>query len=82
MRHPTSAYLNNGLEQEHQGIKSRYRSMRGFKCPQFAARFCRAYDELRNSLRLSSRHHHLAADQRRLRFLHRAVTVLGILETA
>ena len=51
VRHRTSAYLNNRLEQDHRGIKGRYRPMRGFKCPRSAARFCRAYDELRNFLR-------------------------------
>ena len=83
VRHRTSAYLNNRLEQDHRGIKGRYRSMRGFKCPRSAARFCRAYDELRNFLRPRSRHHqHVPADPRRLRFLRRTVTVLGILATA
>ncbi len=51
VRHRCSRYLNNRLEQDHRGIKGRYRSMRGFKCPRSAARFCRAYDELRNFLR-------------------------------
>ena len=55
VRHRTSAYLNNRLEQDHRGIKGRYRSMRGFKCPRSAARFCRGYDELRNFLRPRSR---------------------------
>jgi transposase-like protein len=83
VRHRTSAYLNNRLEQDHRGIKGRYRSMRGFKCPRSAARFCRAYDELRNVLRPHSRHHqHVPADCRRLQFLRRAVTVLAILEAA
>src|SRR5215212_7873236 len=41
VRHRTSAYLNNRLEQDHRGIKARYRPMRGFKCPRSAARFCR-----------------------------------------
>ena len=31
VRHRTSRYLNNGLEQDHRGIKGRYRCMRGFK---------------------------------------------------
>src|SRR3978361_462339 len=57
VRHRTSAYLNNRLEQDHRGIKGRYRPMCGFKCPRSAARFCRAYDELRNFLRPRSRHH-------------------------
>jgi len=53
VRHRTSRYLNNKLEQDHQGIKGRYRPMRGFKCSRSAARFCRDADELRNFLRLS-----------------------------
>src|SRR5512133_1116973 len=83
VRHRTSASLNNRLEQDHRGIKGRYRPMRGFKCPRSAARFCLAYDELRNFLRLRSRHHqHVPADRRRLLFLRRTVAVLGILEAA
>ena len=67
----------------HRGIKGRYRPMRGFKCPRSAARFCRAYDELRNFLRLRSRHHqHVPADRRRLLHLRRTVTVLAILQAA
>ncbi|MBS0640780.1 MAG: DDE-type integrase/transposase/recombinase, partial [Proteobacteria bacterium] len=31
-RHRTNRYLNNRLEQDHRGIKGRYRPMRGFKC--------------------------------------------------
>ena len=83
VRHRTSRYLNNRLEQDHRGIKGRYRSMRGFKCPRSAARFCRAYDELRNFLRLRSRpHQHVPADRRRLLHLRRSVTVLAILQAA
>src|SRR4051812_49605152 len=83
VRHRTSAYLNNRLEQDHRGIKGRYRSMRGFKCPRSAARFCRAYDELRNFLRPRSRHNrYVPADRRRLQFLRRTATVLAILQAA
>src|SRR5215212_2902759 len=83
VRHRTSAYLNNRLEQDNRGIKGRYRSMRGFKCPRSAARFCRAYDELRNFLRPRSRHNQsVPADGRKLQFLCRAMTVLGMLEVA
>ena len=83
VQHRTSRYLNNRLEQDHRGIKGRYRSMRGFKCPRSASRFCRAYDELRNFLRPRSRHHqHVPADCRRLQFLCRTVTVLTILQAA
>lgn len=81
--HRTSRYRNNGLEQDHRGLKGRYRSMRGFKCPRSAARFCRGYDELRNHLRPRTRHNqHIPAARRRLQFLRRTATVLSILETA
>src|ERR671921_1155798 len=50
--HRTSAYKNNGLEQDHRGIKGRIRCMRGFKSFASAERFCRSHDELRNFLRL------------------------------
>src|SRR5215213_9937914 len=83
VRHRTRAYLNNRLEQDHRGIKGRYRPMRGFKCPRSAARFCHAYDELRNFLRPRSRpHQHVPADCRRLQFLLRSMTVLAILQAA
>ena len=83
VRHRTSRYLNNPLEQDHRGIKGRYRPMRGFKCPRSAARFCRAYDELRNVLRPHSRHNqYVPADRRRLLHLWRTATVLAILQAA
>ncbi len=83
VRHRTSRCLNNRLEQDHRGIKGRYRPMRGFKCPRSAARFRRGHDELRSFLRLRSRHHqHVPADRRRLLPLRRTVTALGILEAA
>jgi putative transposase len=83
VRYRTGAYLNNRLERDHQGIKGRYRPMWGSKCPRSAARFCRAYDELRTFLRLRSRHHqHVPADGRRLLHLHRTATVLAILQAA
>ena len=53
--HRTSRYLNNRLEQDHRGIKGRYRGMRGFKNFGSAARFCDAYDGLRDYLRSRSR---------------------------
>jgi putative transposase len=83
VRHRTSRYLNNRLEQDHRGIKGRYRPMRGFKCPRSAARFCRGYDELRNFLRLRSRHSQpVPASRRRLLHLRRAAAVLAILKAA
>ena len=83
VRHRTSRYLNNRLEQDHRGLKGRYRPMRGFKCPRSAARFCRGHDELRNLLRPRSRHNqHVPADRRRVLFLRRIATVLAILKAA
>ena len=49
--HRTNKYLNNRLEQDHRGIKQRYYPMRGFGSFTSAARFCCAFDELRNYLR-------------------------------
>src|SRR3954466_16149241 len=49
--HRTSQYKNNVIEQDHRGVKGRYRSMRGFKNFDAAQRFCRAFDEVRNFLR-------------------------------
>jgi transposase-like protein len=51
VEHRTSQYKNNVLEQDHRGIKGRYRPMRGFKAFGAAQRFCRAFDEVRNLLR-------------------------------
>ena len=53
--HRTSRYLNNRLEQDHRGIKGRYKGMRGFKNFDSAQRFCDAYDGLRDYLRPRSR---------------------------
>src|SRR5580704_7813254 len=43
VRHRTSIYLNNRLEQDHRGIKGRIRCMRGFTEHEAADRFCREY---------------------------------------
>ena len=51
VEHRTSQYKNNVIEQDHRGIKGRYRPMRGFKNFDAAHRFCRAFDEIRNFLR-------------------------------
>lgn len=51
VQHRTNTYLTNRLEQDHRGIKQRYYPMHGFGNFDSAARFCSAFDELRNSLR-------------------------------
>jgi putative transposase len=52
--HRTNKYLNNRLEQDHRGVKQRYYPMHGFGNFGSAARFCCAFDELRNYFRLHS----------------------------
>ncbi len=51
VQHRTSRYMNNRMEQDHRGIKQRYYPLRGFGSFDAAARFCPAYDELRDHLR-------------------------------
>ena len=81
--HRTSAYKNNGLEQDHRGIKGRIRCMRGFKGFRSAERFCRSHDELRDFLRLRARHNqHVPATRRRRLHLRRATAALAILVAA
>jgi transposase-like protein len=81
--HRTSRYLNNHLEQDHRGIKGRYRPLRGFKNVASAQRFCCAYDELRHALRPPSpRSRRLSLGERRWFHLRRVTRLLGILEQA
>lgn len=75
VRHRTNRYLNNRLEQNHRGLEGRYWPMLGFSS-QSAARFCRAYDELRNDLRpRTRRNQHVPAFRRRMLFLQRTLMV-------
>uniref|UniRef100_UPI003C78D1F7 DDE-type integrase/transposase/recombinase n=1 Tax=Roseomonas chloroacetimidivorans TaxID=1766656 RepID=UPI003C78D1F7 len=81
--HRTSVYRNNGLEQDHRGIKGRIRCMRGFKSFISAERFCRSYDELRNHFRPRRRYNqHVPANRRRVLHLRRAAAALAILAAA
>lgn len=62
--------MNNRIEQDHRGIKSRYKPMLGFKSFESAAIFCTTYDEARQHFRcqsvmketktLSERHDHFS----------------------
>ena len=83
VKHRTNQYLNNRIEQDHRGIKGRYGPMRGFKSHEFASRFCRSFDELRNHLQARSRRsRNLPTNARRHRFLTRGIVALRILEAA
>jgi putative transposase len=83
VRHRTSAYLNNRLEQDHRGIKGRIRCMRRFKSHDAAERFCREHGELRNLLR-PRRHHNqiVSASLRRARFAKATCIALNIMQNA
>jgi transposase-like protein len=72
VKHRTSRYMNNRLEQDHRGIKQRYYPMRGFGSFDAAARFCTAHDELRDHFRNRRQLNELVplSEQRRL-FLER-----------
>jgi putative transposase len=80
--HRTSAFKNNGLEQDHRGIKGRIRCMRGFKSFASAQRFCRGHDELRDFLRPRTRHNQIVPAHRRRLHLRRATAALAILVAA
>ena len=83
VRHRTSVYPNNRLEQDHRGIKGRIRCMRGFKEHEAADRFCREHDELRNFRRSRSRHNqYIPAARRRRHFLHNARIAIGVMQIA
>ncbi len=53
--HRREQYLNNFMEQDHRGVKQRYYPMRGFGSFASAARFCSAFDEVRDFFRSRSR---------------------------
>ena len=84
IRHRTSCYLNNRLEQDHRGIKGRCRPMLGLKSDaSAAARLCRCYDELRNFFRYRSRmRQHVSAATRRWQHMRKTAIALHILATA
>jgi putative transposase len=83
VRHRTSAYLNNRIEQDHRGIKGRIRCMRGFKSHEAADRFCREHGELRHLLRLRRRHNQtVSVSLRRSRFTKGAEIALTIMQSA
>jgi putative transposase len=74
VQYRSSKYLNNHLEQDHRGIKQRYYPMHGFGNFDSAARFCSAFDELRNYF--SFRSHSTMGEpasrsEQRRAFLHR-----------
>ena len=45
-KHRDNKYMNNRIEQNHRGIKSRYKPMKGFKDTVCALIFCTAFEEI------------------------------------
>ena len=83
VQHRTNKYRGNCLEQDHQGIKQRYYPMRGFGTFASAARFCCAFDEVRNYFRLR---YPIGApislsEQQRV-FLQRLAALMALIQTA
>jgi putative transposase len=81
--HRTNRYLNNDLEQDHRGIKQRYRPMCGFKAFATAACFCRVFDEIRAFLRPQShRNQPVTLAQRRAIHQDRFAQLMGMMAAA
>jgi len=54
-KHRDSKYMNNRMEQDHRGIKSRYKVMKGFKNMFSALIFCTAFEEIRQLFRMKNK---------------------------
>jgi putative transposase len=81
--HRMNTYLNNRLEQDHRGIQQRYYPMRGFGCFEAAARFCCAFDELRNYLRpRPTMGEPISLPEQRRVFLQRLVALKALIQAA
>jgi putative transposase len=79
--HRTNKYLNNRLEQDHRGVKQRYYPMHGFENFDSAARFCSAFDELRNYLRPRfTMEKPVSLSEQRQAFLDRLATLKEVLQ--
>ena len=78
VQHRQNQYLNNRMEQHHRPIKQRYYPMLGFGRFESASRFCTAFDELRNYLRVTgSSHDRITAAEKRTVFSARWSTLMA-----
>ncbi len=81
--HRCNRYLNNRLEQDHRGIKQRYYPMRGFGSLASAARFCRAFDEVRQFFRVrTTMKQKVSLVQQREMFRQRLNTLKALVQVA
>jgi DDE domain len=74
--HRQSQYLNNRIEQDHRALKQRYYPMLGFGRLASAERFCAAFEELRQYLRVKPGRGVTLAE-RRLVFVNRWQTLMA-----
>ena len=81
--HRTNRYLNNHVEQDHRGIKQRYRPTCGLKSFATAASVCRAFDEIRAFLRPQS-HRNQTLTLAHRRHIHQArfAQLMGMMAVA
>lgn len=80
--HRHNRYLNNRMEQNRRPIKQRYYPILGFASFESASRFCTAFDELRNYLRVCATDgEHVPADVRMKIFTDRWSTLMTELST-
>ena len=78
MLHRHSQYLNKRMEQNHRYIKQPYYPMLGFGRFESASRFCTAFNELRNYLRVTdSNHDRITAAEKRTVFSARWSTLMA-----
>jgi transposase-like protein len=82
VHHRTNQYLNNGLEQDHRGIKQRDYPIHGFKNFASASRFCRTFDELRHSFRLRARRAEILSPAEHRQLFRQRLAPLQTLMTA
>ncbi|GHO50724.1 hypothetical protein KSX_88870 [Ktedonospora formicarum] len=81
--HRCNQYLNNRLEHDHRSIKQRYSPRRGVGCFTSAARFCRAFDELRQCFRVPmTMKQSVPLSQQRTMFCQRLDTLKALMPTA
>jgi putative transposase len=83
VEHRTNKYLNNRIEQDHRAVKQRYYPMRGFGSFAGAARFCTAFDELRQYFRArASSQKNLPLPEQRRQFKQRFADLFAAYQTA
>jgi hypothetical protein len=71
------------IEQDHRGIKQRYRPTCGFKAFTTAARFCRTFDEIRALFRPQAQHNQrLSLAQRRTIHQERFTQLMELMAAA